>query len=125
MERLKQMNLKKAFFCLTMLFLLAALIFSIFSILGISRIFQHYGPTIEIKFDGNNFVIPPAITTDHGLPLWYQVLGISQFALPVLFVIVSLILADLVFGQRERQRGHGDAEKHPEGIRQGTGYYHS
>lgn len=97
MERLKQMSLKKAFFCLTMLFLLIALMFSIFSILGISEILRQYGSSIEIKIDGNHVIIPPAATTGSAFPLWYHILGILQFALPVLFVTAGLLSADLVF----------------------------
>lgn len=96
-ERLKQMSLKKAFFCLTILFLLIALIFSIFSILGISKILQQYGSSIEIKIDGNNAIIPPATITDRAFPLWYHILGILQFALPIIFVTAGLLSADLVF----------------------------
>lgn len=97
MERLKQMGLKKTFFFLTMLFLLVALIFSIFSILGISKILQQYGSSIEIKIDSNNGIIPPSTTTNNSFPLWYDILGILQFALPIFFVIVSLLSADIVF----------------------------
>lgn len=118
MERLKQMSLKKAFFCLTMLFLLIALIFSIFPILGISKILQQYGSSIEIKFDGNNVTIPPAITTDNAFPLWYQVLGILQFALPVLFVIVGLILADLVFYRMKLKNSLAELQAGAERIMQ-------
>ncbi|MDD4495736.1 MAG: HAMP domain-containing sensor histidine kinase [Eubacteriales bacterium] len=97
MERLKQMSLKKAFFCLTLLFLLIALILSIFSILGISKIMQQYGTSLEMKIDGSGIIIPPATAAENDLPLWYHVLAILQFALPVLFVITGLLSADLLF----------------------------
>lgn len=97
MERLKQLSLKKAFFGLTMLFLLIALLLSIFSILGISKMLQQNGTLLEIKIDGNGVIIPGPTAAENDLPLWYHVLAILQFALPALFVIVGLLLADLVF----------------------------
>ena len=97
MERLKQTSLKKAFFCLTLLFLLIALILSVFSILGISKIMQQYGTSLEMKIDGSGIIIPPATAAENDLPPWYHVLAILQLALPVLFVISGLLSADLVF----------------------------
>lgn len=97
MERLKQMSLKKAFFCLTALFLLIALIFSTISILGISSILRQYGTSLEMKIDGNGVVIPPTVAAESPLPFQYHVLAVLQLALPILFVIASLISADLVF----------------------------
>lgn len=97
MERLKQTSLKKAFFCLTLLFLLIALILSVFSVLGISKMMQQYGTSFEMKIDGSGIIIPPATAAENDLPLWYHVLAMLQLALPVIFVIVGLLSADLVF----------------------------
>lgn len=97
MERIRQMSLKKAFFCLTLLFLLMALLLSTISILGISKALQQYGASIEIKIDGNNAVLPPETAARGAFPPLYHILGILQFALPVLFVMVGLLSADLVF----------------------------
>jgi two-component system, OmpR family, lantibiotic biosynthesis sensor histidine kinase NisK/SpaK len=97
MERLKQTSLKKAFFCLTVLFVLIALILSVFSILGISEIMQQYGTSLEMKIDGSGIIIPPAAFADNDLPLLYHVLAILQFGLPVLFVTTGLLSADLIF----------------------------
>lgn len=97
MERLKQMSLKKAFFCLTLLFLLIALTFSIISILGISSILQRYGTSLEMKIDGSGIIIPPTTEVGNVLPFQYHVFAVLQFALPILFVIAGLISADLVF----------------------------
>ena len=97
MERLKQMSLKKAFFCLTMLFLMIALIFSIFSILGISNILQEYGPSWKMKINGNGVIMPGSTADENDLTFWYHALSMLQFALPVLFVITGLLSADLVF----------------------------
>lgn len=97
MERLKQMSLKRAFFFLTMLFLLIAFILSTFCVIGIGKILQRYGTSLEMKIDGNGVIIPPAATVDNAVPLWYHALGILQLALPVLFVTAGLLLASLVF----------------------------
>ncbi len=97
MERLTQMSLKKAFFCLTLLFLLIALIFSVFSIAGVSKLLQQYGASVEIKIGGSNGGIPSSQTTGDASILLGHVLGILQFALPVLFVVAGLLSADLVF----------------------------
>jgi signal transduction histidine kinase len=103
-ERLKQMSLKKAFFCLTMLFLLIALILSTFSIIGIGKIIQQYGTSLEMKIDGNGVIIPPVSTADIAVPLWYHILGILQIALPVLFVSAGLLSADLFFYRLKLKR---------------------
>ncbi|HHW00967.1 MAG TPA: HAMP domain-containing histidine kinase [Clostridiaceae bacterium] len=97
MEWLKQMSLKKSFFFITMLFLLAALILSIFSILGISNILQHFGSPMEIKIDGNNGIIPPSATINSSFPLWYDILGILQFVFPIVFVTAALLSAVILF----------------------------
>jgi signal transduction histidine kinase len=96
-ERLKHMSLKKAFFCLTLLFLLIALILSTFSILGISEILQQYGSSLEMKIGGNGVIVSPAATADNAVSLWYQSLGVLQLALPVLFATTGLLSASLVF----------------------------
>lgn len=97
MERLKQMSLKKAFFCLTIVFLFTAFILSILSILAISTILQKYATSLGMKVSGNIIIIPSALTDDIAVPLWYRILAILQIVLPVAFVTISLFLADLVF----------------------------
>jgi len=52
---------------------------------------------MEIKIDGNNGVIPPAATTNGSFPLWYGVLGILQFAFPIVFVTTALFSAVILF----------------------------
>lgn len=118
MERLKQMSLKKAFFCLTMLFLLIALIFSIFSILGISNILQRYGTSLEMKIDGNGVIILGPTAAENDLPLWYHALAILQFALPVLFVITGLLSADLVFYRMKLKKPLAELQTGAERIMQ-------
>ncbi len=95
MERLKQLSLKKAFFCLSMLFLTITLILSIISILGISEILHQYDPSFEIKLGGPTVEASPA--SENTAPFWYGALTILQFALPVLLVSSGLLTADLLF----------------------------
>lgn len=97
MERIKQMSLKKAFFCLTLLFLLFALIFSVLSVWVIGSVLQQYGPSIQIELGGNT--LEPQLTTVDGvtLPFWYNGLSILQILLPVLFVMTGLLSADFLF----------------------------
>lgn len=97
MERLRQMSLKKAFFCLTVSFLFIALVLSVLSILGISEILRLSGPSIEIKMDA-----PSIQTASHSLlepshPAWYRLLSTLQFVLPVFFVLAGLLGADWLF----------------------------
>ncbi len=118
MERLKQMSLKKAFFCLTMLFLLIALIFSIFSILGISYILKQYGTSLEMIIDGNGVITRGPTAAGNDPPLWYHALAILQFALPVLFVITGLLSADLVFYRTKLKKPLAELQAGAERIMQ-------
>ncbi len=97
MERLRQLGLKKAFFFLTILFLLTALILSIFTILGISNLLRQYEPSVEIKIESTGVIIPGPTAEAGDLPLWYHALAVLQLALPVFFVITSLLSADFLF----------------------------
>lgn len=116
MERLKQMSLKKAFFCLTLLFLLIALILSTFSILGISEILQRYGTSLEMKIDGKGVIIPPVSTADTTVPLWYHILRILQIALPVLFVTTGLLSADILFYRMKLKKPFAELQSGAERI---------
>lgn len=97
MERLKQMKLKTAFFCLTILFLVISLVLSALSIYGIGHLIGQFGTSLEMKIDSNSIVIPPVVKTKSSLPPWYHLLEIAQFMLPVCFVVTGLLAADLVF----------------------------
>jgi len=92
------MSLKKAFFCLAMVFLFAALILSILFILAIGVILRQYGTSLEMKIDSNSIIIPfSALSSDITVPLWHHVLVALQIALPVIFATASLFLAYSVF----------------------------
>ncbi len=97
MERLRQLGLKKAFFFLTILFLLTALLLSIFTILGISKLLRQYEPSVEIKIESTGVIIPGPMAEEGDRPLWYNTLAVLQLALPVLFVLAGLLSADFLF----------------------------
>ncbi|ETT67314.1 MULTISPECIES: HAMP domain-containing sensor histidine kinase [Paenibacillus] len=96
MERINHMSLKKAFFFLSAIFLLIALLLSVISIWGISEISRHYGPSIELKMDGNDVRATP-VPPEPAYPAWYHIFSILQFALPTLYVLTGLFLADWLF----------------------------
>lgn len=97
MERLKNMSLKKSFFCLTAIFLLIALVLSIISILYISEALQKYGTKIELVTDGHTLIVPPNIIQGQEPPSWYWPLSAMQIILPVIFVVAGLLSADMIF----------------------------
>ncbi len=96
MERLIHMRLKKAYFYLVMLFLLIALIMSTFSILGIGKILNTYGPSVVVNIN-NSVISPTVINTADTLPLWYHILEIMQIVLPILFFTIGFLLSDILF----------------------------
>lgn len=98
MERIRNMSLKKAFFTITILFLLAAFILSIASVVGCVALRDSF-------FNSGQFTVDfGSLSTDMIIqytPLnkdWrIQALNILQIILPIFFVILSLFLADMVF----------------------------
>lgn len=118
MERIKQMSLKRAFLCLTLLFLFIALILSTLSIIGINEILQQYGSSIKIKLDGDIVTIPPVTTSSNVYPLWYQILEFLQFTLPVIFVVAGLILADIMFYRMKLKKPFAELQSGAERIMQ-------
>ncbi|WP_143316448.1 HAMP domain-containing sensor histidine kinase [Clostridium sp. HBUAS56017] len=97
MEWLKQMNLKKSFFCLILIFLLIAIILSILVFLGCSKIQQTIAPAISIDIENNKLTSDLETDSNRSINTWYNVLNIIQIALPVIFIIVALLAADIVF----------------------------
>ncbi len=97
MEQLKQMGLKNAFFYLTLLFLLAAVALSIFVFLGLSAIMQSITPNLVIEIGEK--IIPLTIENNgYSYPSgWLQILSILQILLPVIFIALALLTADLIF----------------------------
>lgn len=98
MERIRNMSLKKAFFTITILFLSAAFILSIASVVGCIALRDSF-------FNSGQFTVDfGSLSTDMIIqytPLnkdWrIQALNILQIILPIFFVILSLFLADMVF----------------------------
>lgn len=98
MERIRNMSLKKAFFTITILFLSAAFILSIASVVGCVALRDSF-------FNSGQFTVDfGSLSTDMIIqytPLnndWrIQTLNVLQIVLPIFFVVLSLFLADMVF----------------------------
>lgn len=99
MERLKAMSLKKSFFTISLLFLLAALLLSIFLFWAcavlVNTIEKPNYVSIEIGKNLDRYEAQYAEQT--GGDWRIIVLTVLQMVLPVLFVILSLFLATVVF----------------------------
>ncbi len=102
MERIKQMSLKKAFFSITLPFLLIAVLLSALSVWGISELMGTYGASIRIGAGGGATVAPtlePAVP-----PSWYRFLSLLQLLLPAVFVLTAILAADLLFYRLKLKR---------------------
>lgn len=97
MERIKHMSLKQSFFFLTMIFLLISLLLSAVSIISISKFLRPYGSSIEFSLNENMLEAPELTVSDSTFSFWYRILKILQFTLPIIFIIVGLLTADLIF----------------------------
>ena len=97
MERIKQMSLKKAFFSITLPFLLIAFLLSALSVWGIGELMGTYGASIRIEDGAGGSVIVAPTLEPAALPSWYRVLSLMQLLLPVLFVLTAILVADLLF----------------------------
>ncbi|MDU7030225.1 sensor histidine kinase [Robinsoniella peoriensis] len=96
MERIKQMGLKKAFFCLTLFYLCIALILGGIAFAGCIAMRRQEGDnivaqmkegTVDVKVTENYSTEQPA----------FQIWDFLQIFLPVFFVIAALIIADVTF----------------------------
>ncbi|WP_313131654.1 HAMP domain-containing sensor histidine kinase [Anaerocolumna sp.] len=98
MERIKNMSLKKSFFTITILFLSAAAVLSIISIIGCIILRNHFFTPEQFTLDLGTL---RADIMTHYTPLkkdWLvQSLDVLQVVLPIFFIILSLFLADMVF----------------------------
>lgn len=105
MERLKSMSLKKSFFTITLLFLLAAVVLGIVSFVCCVRLRENISNSIQITIGDDTSLVDIVTQSAEPNEDWrVQVLNILQIALPVLFVIVALLLADMVFYRLKLKR---------------------
>ncbi|SDF47057.1 Signal transduction histidine kinase [Fontibacillus panacisegetis] len=102
MERIRQMSLKKAFFSLTLPFLLIAFFLSALSVWGIGELMGTYGTSIRIE-DGTGVTVAPALEPAVP-PSWYRVLSLLQLLFPTLFVLTAILAADLLFYRLKLKR---------------------
>ena len=102
MEWLKNRSLKQSFFVISALFLCVGLLLSAASFIAcveLRRKVESY-PQYEITVDENGEIISSyhnETTEENNRNAKYLLLDILQFALPVFFVVVSLVLADITF----------------------------
>ena len=97
MERIKQMGLKKAFFCLTLFYLCIALVLGGIAFAGCIAMRRQEGSsivaqmnegTVDVKVSGEYHVEEQSA---------FQIWDFLQIFLPVFFVIAALVLADVTF----------------------------
>lgn len=102
MEWLKNRSLKQSFFIISALFLCVGLVLSAVSFMACIELrskVEAY-PQYEMTLDENGEIISSyhsGTADDDNHNARYLLVNILQFALPVLFVIVSLVLADITF----------------------------
>ncbi|MEM1486224.1 HAMP domain-containing sensor histidine kinase [Oscillospiraceae bacterium PP1C4] len=108
MEWLKKKSLKQSFFIISILFLCIGLILSILSFNLCGNLSSKIGafPKYEISLDENGEMvssdytnIDAAAENDGMRSTQMALLNTLQFALPVFFVVLSLVLADITFYQ--------------------------
>ncbi|MDD3797342.1 MAG: HAMP domain-containing sensor histidine kinase [Lachnospiraceae bacterium] len=105
MEWLKNKSLKRSFFIINMLFLCVGLLLSVLSFLLFSNLWNkiELSPRYEISLDQSGQIIPSnyeeigAEQESGSQNAQMVLLNILQFILPVFFVILSLVLADITF----------------------------
>ena len=100
MERLKNKGLKKSFFMITALFLSAGILLSVISFTACIKIRSIFDNSPEIKVTMDNSVrfstseMTDSVRKNEAV---ISVLSILQLILPVCFIVLSLILADVFF----------------------------
>lgn len=99
MERLKRMNLRNSFFTITLLFLFIGVILGVASFWGCVSLQNRFYDSGQFTIDfGNTASMSMEIQYAEGNHDWrVTALSVLQIGLPFLFVVISLLLADIVF----------------------------
>lgn len=98
MERIKQMKLKNAFFIITLILLLLGILLSVLSFWGCIELRRKIETKGQISFQVNSKAQLDSEYTDyHSRNGHAGLLGVLQIVLPVLFLVLSLLLADVIF----------------------------
>lgn len=97
MERIKQMGLKKAFFCLTLFYLCIALVLGGIAFAGCIAMRRQDGNSIVAQM--NEGTVDVKVTGEYHPQdqSAFQIWDFLQIFLPVFFVITALVLADVTF----------------------------
>jgi len=99
MERIKQMSLKKSFFTIAALFLLLGVILGAVSFWGCITLQSRFFNAEQLTVDFGTASSPDMQIQYSGATNDWRVTALSvlQIGLPILFVVVSLLIADVVF----------------------------
>ena len=97
MEWLKNMGLKKAFFILTFLFLLCSIILGGIAFWACFTIINMLTDSTSIIINVNNSAPIPNLRNSEKINWLLKLLGYLQIALPIIFVVLGLFLADIIF----------------------------
>lgn len=101
MNRISRMSLKSALFWITAAYLIVGIVFGALSFWGCLELQDYYAvpPYVQIQMDENDQASLHYTTEDpsSGNPSIVSALMILQFALPIFFIVLALILADITF----------------------------
>lgn len=125
MEWLKNKSLKQSFFIISALYLCMGLVLSAASFMICVKVQSAIapGPQYMVSVDDNNEITSkeynnPEPETDHMEYTKITLLQVLQFALPIFFVVLSLILADITFWMLKLEKPLGILQNSAERIQQ-------
>lgn len=123
MEWIKNMSLKKSFFVIITASLITAIVLGILFSGLCNALIDHFDLYVTVPVEESSFDNPVAITPDNSSVVitgeggmqtayhyaykvepWYSILSSLQIAMPVVFVIVALIYADIIFYRLKLKR---------------------
>lgn len=123
MEWLKSRNLKQSFFILSTLFLCVGMILAIVSFLMCAELQSTIAsyPRYELSLGDNSEIIPSEYTdaeqeVDRISSIKITLLTVLQFTLPIFFVVLSLVLADITFWRLKLKKPLVELQKGAERI---------
>ena len=100
MERLKNMSLKKSFFAISLSFLLVGIILSVITFIICIEVRGNIDTVNQIEIDlGGNYQNIDLQLSESPTDWRVNILSVLQIILPVLFVIIALVAAAIMFYQ--------------------------
>lgn len=98
MERIKKLSLKKAFFAISLLFLMVGILLGVASFMMCTRLLSNLGTNDQFIINYDNGI--PNVTMvprDKKIDWLVNFLSIGQFVLPTFFALTALFMATIVF----------------------------